>query len=149
MSKVCCNMAFYMISLMLTLWPLNATSHSLNHEVIKSEENVTVSYFFQENERPYFEPYEVNGPKSEQPFQIGQVNQLGEVNFRPDSAGVWRVVVTTADGHRNEAKIKVDHDGAIEALSANGSRIDRIIAGIGYIFGVFGAIALWRFKRLR
>jgi nickel transport protein len=128
-----------------------AAGHALLHRVLETDSMVRVEFHFADGDRPYFESYRVMGPDDFRPFQTGRVNAVGEVSFRPDRPGPWRVLVATEDGHGAEFQMTVDHDGLRPSGSGpHGlSRWERLIAGIGYLLGVFGIIALWRMHRAR
>lgn len=128
-----------------------AASHALLHRVLEADSVVRVEFHFPDGDRPYFESYRVMAPDDHRPFQTGRVNAAGEMSFRPDRPGQWRIVVATEDGHGAEVRIAVDPDGirpgdhGLVGLS----RWERLIASVGYLLGVFGIIALWRMHRAR
>lgn len=128
-----------------------ASGHALLHRVLDTEGTVRIEFHFPDGDRPYFETYRVLAPDDHQPFQTGRVNAAGEVIFRPDRPGSWRVLVATEDGHGAEIRLEVDP----ETLRVGRPRTDglpqaeRLTAGIGYLLGVFGTIALWRARRVR
>jgi len=128
-----------------------AAAHALLHRVLDADSMVRVEFYFLDGDKPYFESYRVMGPDDPRPFQTGRVNALGEVSFRPDRPGLWRVVVATEDGHGAELRVTVDQDGLRPAgtVPQGLSRWERLTAGIGYLLGVFGIIALWRMHRAR
>lgn len=132
------------------LGPGAAQAHALLHEV-SAGEAVVVTLGFQGHGPLQFEPYELYAPGADTPFQSGRVNALGEVIFRPDRAGEWRLRVFTADGHGADITLEVDAAGAVEATSAgHGHAHDfwwRVLAALGYLLGVFGLVALWRRRR--
>ncbi len=130
---------------MLLGLPGVSASHELYHRVTEAGA-VVVQFYFPDDDHPYFEPYEVFPPGSEIPFQTGRVNALGEVSFRPDRPGEWRVRVATEDGHGAVARVDVDKTGDARWETGGGSRTERIAASLGYLFGAFGLLALWRLR---
>jgi nickel transport protein len=128
-----------------------AGGHALLHQVLDADSVVRVEFYYPDGDRPYFESYRVMGPDDLRPFQTGRVNAAGEVSFRPDRAGVWKVLVATDDGHGGEWRISVDPDGVRSAGTAPQglSRWERLTAAVGYLLGAFGIIALWRMRRAR
>jgi nickel transport protein len=139
-------------ALIALLLPVCANAHAMLHEVIDGEA-VTLRLSYGGAEQPLFEPYEVFAPGLEAPFQSGRVNALGEVSFRPDRPGTWRVRVATEDGHGAVIRLDVDEAGAVAAVpDAHGhghAYWPRVLAGLGYLLGVFGLLALWRVRRVR
>jgi len=131
--------------------PTAVQAHALLHEVLDVDAMVLVEFFFPDGDRPYFESYRVMGPDQQRPFQTGRINAAGQVSFRPDRPGTWRVIVATEDGHGAEVRITVDPDGlSVAHPGGRGlSQASRITAAVGYLLGVFGIIALWRMRRAR
>lgn len=129
-----------------------AHGHAMLREVGEGEA-VIVRLAFPGGDQPWFEPYEVFAPGSETPFQSGRVNAVGELSFRPDRAGTWRVRVFTADGHGAVLEIEVDAAGAIAAVEGQHAHPhgywSRVLAALGILLGLFGALMLWRQRRGR
>ena len=129
-----------------------AHGHALLHEVVDGETAI-VRLSFPGGDQPRFEPYEVFAPGSDTPFQSGRVNSIGEVSFRPDRAGAWRLRVFTEDGHGSVIELNIDAEGVVAA--AQGRQVhshgywSRVLAGVGYLLGIFGLWALWRQRRAR
>ncbi len=136
----------------LLLLPVLARGHALLHELVEGEA-VVLRLSFPGTDQPWFEPYEVFAPGSETPFQSGRVNALGEVSFRPDRPGTWRVRVFTEDGHGTVVEVGVDE--AMKIAGVQGRHGDaqhywpRVLAALGYLFGLFGLLALWGARRGR
>lgn len=126
----------------------SAYAHSLLYRVVEGPA-ITVQLYFPDNDAPLFEPYQVFAPESTREHQAGRVNALGEVTFRPDRPGQWRVQVMTADGHGVDATIQVDAALSADAasLAAPAPWWQRVSAGLGYLLGIFGLLALWRLRR--
>jgi nickel transport protein len=135
---------------LLLLVPTAAHPHAMLHEIVAGEA-VIVRLSFAGHDQPLFEPYEVFAPGGETPFQAGRVNALGEVSFRPDRPGTWRLRVFTADGHGTELEFEVDAAGAVTASGGGHDHAHdyrfRVLAALGYLLGVFGLFALWRVRR--
>ncbi|MFO8003165.1 hypothetical protein [Thioalkalivibrio sp.] len=136
--------------LLLLLPGSSALGHALLHDAAVAEA-VVVRFHFPDGDKPYFDAYRVMAPDATRPFQSGRINARGEMSFRPDRPGAWRVVVATEDGHGVEMQVEVGPEGVVTAGGgdANPSQAARLTAGIGYLLGVFGIIALWRGRRAR
>jgi nickel transport protein len=135
---------------LLLLAPAAAHAHAMLHEIVAGEV-VIVRLSFPGHDQPLFEPYEVFAPGGDTPFQAGRVNALGEVSFRPDRPGTWRLRVFTEDGHGADLELEVDAAGAVTASGgahdhAHGYGL-RVLAALGYLLGAFGLFALWRGRR--
>ncbi len=126
----------------------SAHAHALLYRVVEGPA-ITVQLYFPDNDAPLFEPYEVFAPESTRAHQTGRVNALGEVTFRPDRPGEWRVQVMTADGHGVDARIDVEADLSVSAASQAEPAPwwQRVTVGMGYLLGIFGLLALWRLRR--
>lgn len=126
-----------------------ASAHALLHRVLDADSMVRAEFYFPDGDRPYFESYRIMAPDDHRPFQSGRVNAAGEVSFRPDRPGLWRIVVATEDGHGAELRVRVGADDILPTeRGLDGlSRWERLIASIGYLLGVFGIIAFWRMRR--
>lgn len=129
-----------------------AQAHALLHEVVPGE-SVILRLAFPGGEQPLFEPYEVFAPGERRAFQSGRVNALGEVSFRPDQPGDWRLRVMAADGHGAEVRIEVDQAGIVSGVRGGhdhaGGYWPRVLAALGYLLGLFGLLVLWRQRRAR
>ncbi|MGD9387783.1 MAG: hypothetical protein PVI87_06105 [Gammaproteobacteria bacterium] len=134
------------------LLPLAGHAHALLHERVPGEA-VILRLSFPGGDAPLFEPYEVYAPGSETPFQAGRVNARGELSFRPDRAGEWQVKVFTADGHGTTIDLVVDELAKVESVTAAPDHAHgypgRVLAGLGYLLGLFGFWSLWRARRAR
>lgn len=137
---------------MALLLPGVTNAHAMLHEVVDGEA-VTLTLSYGGAEQPLFEPYEIFAPGLETPFQSGRVNALGEVSFRPDRPGTWRVRVATEDGHGAVIRLEVDAAGAVAAVPDQHGHAHeywpRVLAAFGYLLGVFGLLTLWRGRRAR
>lgn len=133
-------------------WAGQASAHAMLHEVAEGEA-VIVRLEFPGADQPVFEPYEVFAPGSETPFQTGRVNALGEISFRPDRPGTWRLRVFTEDGHGADISLEVDAVGGVTASAGSHGHAHgywaRVLAALGYLLGAFGLLVLWRQRRTR
>lgn len=135
------------------LWlPAAAEAHALLHERVDGDA-LTLRLSFPGSDQPLFEPYEIFAPGVETPFQSGRVNALGELSFRPDRPGAWRIRVFTEDGHGAVIALDIDDAGTVAAAHADhhhaGSYGLRVLAALGYLLGLFGLAVLWRQRRDR
>lgn len=126
-----------------------AAGHALQHRVLEGDSVVRIQFHFPDGGQPLFESYRVTAPGDDRPFQTGRVNASGEVSFRPDRPGLWRVTIATEDGHGTEARVRVDEKGPDSEPREPGelSQWERLGAGVGYVLGIFGILALWRARR--
>ena len=120
-----------------------AQGHALHATPVADGEPVTLRFSFPGAESPVGSVYRIHAPgAADTTFQTGQLNALGEVSVRPDRTGTWRVVVTTRDGHSREATFSVDDAGTV-AHHSHGHWA-RAGSALGYLFGAFGLVMLWR-----
>ena len=74
------------------------------------------------------------------PSHEGKTDGHGEFFFSPDHPGLWRVVVEDGAGHRTELFL----NGGDFTSSPRSDRPARVLAGLGFLFGLFGLWALFR-----
>lgn len=98
--------------------------------------------------------FRVFTPDGSQVFASGDTDALGRAVFAPDRPGTWRVLMATRDGHGAEVPVLIE-DGMVgaaarrrpdspESAGAGAGRIPSTAAGVGYLFGLAGLLALWR-----
>lgn len=98
--------------------------------------------------------FRVFSPDGQRIFATGNTDALGRAVFLPDGPGNWRVVMATEDGHGAEVEVPIEagqsvasarpvRDAGVPAVG----RIPATAAGIGYVFGLAGLLALWRLRR--
>jgi nickel transport protein len=142
------NPIFPLFLLLFFLAASPASAHEMRFQVTEGEA-LTVRFNFPDDDRPYFEAYEIFPPGADSPFQTGRVNAAGEVSFRPDRQGEWRLRVATEDGHGTVVRVLAGAEGSVDWQPLGASRAERILAALGYLLGVFGLLALWRTRRPR
>ena len=145
------NWACTLALLAIGLAPFTSDAHALLHERIEADA-VVLKLSFPGGDAPLFESYEIYAPGNETPFQTGRVNAVGELSFNPDRPGEWQVKVFTADGHGTVVQVAVDAAGGAATVSATQDAhshgyAGRVLAGLGYLLGLFGIWALWRGRR--
>lgn len=145
------KLAAGLVGLAVVLVPASGQAHALLHEVVDGD-TIVVRLSFPGGDAPLFEPYEIYPPGAETPFQAGRVNALGELSFRPDRPGEWQVKVFTADGHGTVVRLAVDEGAAAAVVATTQAQhshgyTGRVVAGLGYLLGLFGIWGLWRARR--
>lgn len=133
--------------------PLPASAHALVHEITRAKTVVVHFQYAGNGGKPWFENYQVFAPHTETVFQSGHVNVNGEVSFRPNAPGEWRVRITTRDGHGEQVTVVVDQAGALPdaaggAVGAAGAGyLQQIITALAWLFGAFGLAVIVRDMR--
>jgi len=95
--------------------------------------------------------YRVFAPDGRSVFASGQTDALGRAVFAPDRAGTWRVLMASEDGHGAEVEIAL----STEDLAGTHARSEPVhvagavpagstLAGVGYVLGLAGLLALLR-----
>lgn len=108
----------------------------------------TVRFAFSDGSPLAYESVVVIAPDSAVEFQTGRTDRAGRFAFVPDSAGTWTVRVSTRDGHGATARVMVDAKDAMSARPDSWyDQFPRIAAGLGWLLGIFGIVALWRSSR--
>jgi hypothetical protein len=80
-------------------------------------------------------------------FQVGTTDPNGAFGFVPDTTGTWRLTVDDGMGHMATAELIVDPDGIRRNVASGRGRLPGVIVGVGVIFGLFGALALFFSRR--
>ncbi len=122
-------------------------AHAVDHRV-ETGEAVLISLSAGPEQPLADAPYRVFGPEPGAAFASGRTDRHGTLAWRPDRPGTWRVIVSAADGHG--ASIRVEVDDELAAVAAGDTRPSRWLmlpAGVGYILGLAGLLALWKGRR--
>lgn len=131
------------IAAVLVAWPFVASGHTLHYEVAPLEA-VSIRVGGEHGVQPAHAAFTVYPPESDVPYQQGRSDADGRILFYPDRPGDWRITITLTDGHGLELTTSVDAGGwvgetRLEGRSHHG-HWGRLLAGIGYLFGL---AALW------
>lgn len=115
------------------------------HYTIENKNTVVLSVF--DDDKAFsFENYEIYSPESDKmPYQIGKTSKAGKIAFLPEMEGTWIIKVFSDDGHGFDKKINIDKNMLVKENKKEPSShmYLKIIAGIGFIFGVFGLINIF------
>lgn len=124
-------------------------AHDMEITVEKQPGAVAIRFGYGPQDPAKGAPVTVFSPAdSGKPFQAGQTDQRGVFVFAPDRPGAWRVVADDGEGHREEARIEVAEDGAIQFDDHRHSRANTFVTGVSLLVGITG-IALWWSGRRR
>lgn len=131
----------------------SALAHGVDHRVERGE--AVIVHFSSHHDGPMAGAgFRVFSPGGQEIFSSGNTDALGRAVFVPDTSGNWRVLMTTKDGHGAEVEVPVETSpGVATRRPDQGSstpaagRIPATAAGIGYVFGLAGLLALWRLRR--
>lgn len=134
----CCKTASSIAFLMMLAFPLPVAAHGILHETIRTDAVVVKLYYAGNVGKPWSDSYHVFAPGAEGAYQSGQVNADGEVSFRPNAPGKWRVRVVTGDGHGAHVSVVVDEAGALTGPKQGAGYAQRIITAFAWLFGIFG-----------
>jgi len=122
-------------------------AHGLQHETTRTDAVVVKFYYAGNAGKPWSDSYQVFAPGAEVAHQSGQVNADGEVSFRPNAPGKWRVRVVTGDGHGAHVSVVVDEAGALPDPKPGAGYAQRIITAFAWLFGIFGLAIVVRDAR--
>lgn len=125
-----------------------AVAHDMEFQVEKQPNAVAVRFGYGPNDPARGAPIAVYSPAdAAKPFQTGQTDQRGLFVFAPDRPGDWRVIADDEEGHREEAKITVAEDGAIQFEAHGHSRASAFVTGISLLVGLTGMALWWSGRR--
>jgi len=147
------NAVLLVLLLGAVLQTSDALAHGVEHRIDRGEA-VMVTFTSQHGGPMTGAGFRVFSPDGRTIFASGETDALGRAVFVPDQAGDWRVLMATEDGHGAEVDVPVEQGellaGAdserVSSMPAAG-RIPATAAGIGYLFGLAGLLALWRLRR--
>lgn len=142
----------------LVLMSLAATVHAHGVDYrIERGEAVVVHFSSHHDGAMVGAGFRVFSPDGQRVFVSGRTDARGRAVFVPDAPGNWRLLMATEDGHGAEVEVVVDADEAAAppALDPGQStvpatktgRLSATVAGVGYLFGLGGLLALWRRRR--
>lgn len=131
----------------------DALAHGVDHRIDRGEA-VIVTFTSHHDGAIPGAGFRVFSPDGRTIFASGKTDALGRAVFVPDQPGAWRVLMATEDGHGAEVEVPVDEGRARAGGGSEGGlgaratgRIPATAAGIGYLFGLAGLLALWRVRR--
>lgn len=133
--------------------PTGAVAHGVDYR-IEYGEAVMVHFTSHHGGAMAGAGFRVFSPTGRAAFVSGETDALGRAVFVPNQPGQWRVLMATEDGHGAEVDVPVsDKPEYASAGGVTGSfrpasgRVSATAAGIGYLFGIAGLLALWRLRR--
>jgi hypothetical protein len=130
------------------LIPAVLAAHDLQVTWQRSGSAVIVENRYAGTEAAPYAAVEVFSPAdSKQEFQNGRTDALGRFSFVPDCDGEWKYVVDDEIGHRVEAKIPVG-DASFQSSNVRSPWLT-LLAGLGVITGLTGALYGWKARRSR
>lgn len=143
-----------MFAAVLVLASAGALAHGVDYHVDRTE--AVVVRFSSDHEAVMADAgYRVFSPDGRTLFVQGRTDALGRAMFIPDAAGTWRVLLATDDGHGAEVEVIVDA-GQVAVVDPDRSvrmggmdRLTATAAGVGYVLGLGGLLALWRRRSTR
>ncbi len=131
----------------LMVWPLGAAGHSLHYSIVPLEA-VALEIGGEHGVEPAHAAYTIYPPESDTVYQEGRADESGRILFYPDRPGEWRISATLTDGHGLELTADVDDSGWVGDAEVAGhshhGHGGRVIAGIGYLFGIAALWYAWR-----
>lgn len=120
-----------------------ARAHSLHQAPVLGGIGVRATY--DDGSPAAFSAVQVFAPGETQVFAEGMTDRDGAFTFRATTTGVWRLTVDDGMGHALMAELPATGTGlSAPAASPACPRGYRVLAGLGVIFGCFGAWALAR-----
>lgn len=138
-----------MAAAFLILLASEALAHGVDHKVDRAEA-VVVAFSSHHQAAMVDVGYRVFSPDGRSLFAQGRTDALGRAVFLPDAPGTWRVLMATDDGHGAEVEVLVEAQQVAAAeinvpVKVGGmNRLTATTAGVGYVLGLGGLLALWR-----
>ncbi len=144
----------FIYAIMLLLLPnflflAGAEAHSVHYQV--ENKGISVRVFYSPEEPASYSAYEIFGPNDAIPHKKGRTDKNGFVSFLPDRAGKWIIKVSGESDHGHhgvQVEVIVNESLFTESFKKPlMARYNMFIAGAGFIFGIFGILALLRKRR--
>lgn len=123
-------------------------SHELLNQIHQEGNCILVRFYFQDGTVFSYEEYEIYREGEAVPFQRGRSDALGRVVFCPDRDGIWTLKISSQDGHGADLKLSLKA-GRVEHGHSSTESYKGILAGLGYLLGIFGLLSIFlrRWKR--
>ncbi len=120
-------------------------AHAVGYKVEKGGA-ITISAWYEGLTRVPMKEAFVNvfAPGDKAFFQKGRTDRRGRFSFYPDRPGQWYVLINDGRGHGVVVKVRVRELRAGETCSPGLPLYFKFIVGLSIIFGVFGAVSLWK-----
>lgn len=123
-------------------------AHDLQHEIQKEGKCIVISFFFPDGNKFSYEEYEVYKEGKKAPFQLGRTDALGRVVFCPNEEGIWMVRTVSTDGHGAQVRVDFGEGRAKEQKGSIFERHKRLLAGLGWLLGIFALLEIY-LKRVK
>lgn len=128
-----------------------AVAHGVEYRIERGE--AVIVHFSSHHDGPMAGAgFRVFSPDGRRIFASGNTDALGRAVFVPDQSGEWRVLMATEDGHGADVEVPVGTGPEVAGPARDSGvpisgRLQATAAGIGYLFGLAGLLALWRLRR--
>lgn len=127
-----------------------AFAHSTHYQV--ENKGISARIFYSADEPASYSAYEIFGPGDTILHQKGRTDKNGFVSFLPDRAGNWIIKVSGESDHGYhgvQLEVMVNEGLFMESFKKPlMARYNMLIAGIGFIFGIFGIWTLLKTRRM-
>jgi len=137
--------AFLFFALFFTcddLW-----AHGVEYEV-KEGKAVVLKIGYDDGEPMSYAEVKIFSPDDKDiEHQNGRTDKNGCFAFSPDQLGEWKVIVNDGTGHGAVTKVEVKETMKIETTVKGWPRLQKLITGIGVIWGFAGLIFYLRVRR--
>jgi len=136
------------MTICLSVQAKDACAHGVRGRV-SSVKTMVIEAEYDDGEPMSYAKVKISAPGAKLTFQPGRTDRNGRFCFFPDVQGEWKVAVSDEMGHRLEVNVPVDEAMKLKTDSAAGrpksslSRYEKVLIGIGIIFGVSGFF-FWR-----
>ena len=131
-------------------WPGLLAAHGVTGEVTPG--GIAVAYRYSSGEVMSFARVTVVSPADGKTFQVGNADRHGRFCFYPDTPGDWQVTADDTQGHRLTLTVPVHPDQLHSwqvhpPTTAPISRLERILTGVSFIFGLAGIVFYWQARK--
>ena len=149
----------FIIAFLFSLFflPHNLFAHGVVYEIFavgesasggKEGETVIIEVAYDDGEPMSYAEVKIFSPDNKDiEHQNGRTDKNGCFAFLPDQPGEWKVIVNDGMGHGVVTEVKVKETMKIQTTTKGWPRWQKLITGIGIIWGLAGLILYFRVRR--
>lgn len=143
------SLIFIVVSLFFVFFfrPSDLWAHGVVYEV-KEGKTVIIKIVYDDGEPMSYAEVKIFSPGNKDiEYQNGRTDKNGCFAFLPDQIGKWKVIVNDGMGHGVVTEAEVKEAMKIGVTHKGWPRWQKLITGIGIIWGLAGLILYFRVRR--
>jgi nickel transport protein len=134
------------IVILILLTPTTVLGHGLRYHMSRGD-SITVVVTYHDDTPFAGRKYEIFRPGETEPCFSGRTGRGGQIVFRPDSSGSWRIRSFSEDGHGLDISFEAEGlDSPVSPVASGSRRTTHLLLGVAIILGLFN-LYLYILKR--